>query len=182
MDSSNPVQIVARNIRDFMRLWGCHSPAVEILDSNVSEEYFLKMVAHYPEMTGNLLSDNEVQQHLVEAFSLQPFPNLLAYFGEVRDERRENKMVETWDGLGIVNHVKGKEGHNTLKLSKDHDLRLPVVESFFSDASYESKLAFLRDAQSMGLLYQNIGVKEFLRKQLILMGLEDEADRLAHSD
>lgn len=59
------------------------------------------------------------------------------------------------------------------------DLHNSQAEDFFSHATYESKLAFLRDAQSKGLLFDNVAVKHFLKEQLRSMQLLDEAERIS---
>jgi hypothetical protein len=181
MDFDDPVQIVARNIRDFMTLLCCHHPALEVLDINVSEEYYLKMAAEYPDITGGSRED-EVKALFQQTFQLQPLHDVLNYYNAVRNERYKEIVVETVDGIGVVNRASETEEHERFDLGRQEELQLSKIQPFFSSAGYESRLAFLRDAQSLGLLHENGDVKSFLVNQLILMGLEDEAERLSHSD
>ncbi|MFC0189409.1 hypothetical protein ACFFJY_13980 [Fictibacillus aquaticus] len=181
MDFDDPVQIVARNIRDFMTLLCCHPPALEVLDNNVSEEYYLKVAEEYPDITGGSQKD-EVKELFQQTFQLQPLPDILDYYNTDRNERYKEIVVETEDGIGVVNRASETEEHKRFDLRRQEELQLSKIQPFFSSAGYESRLAFLRDAQSLGLLHENGEVKSFLVDQLILMGLEDEAERLSHSD
>ena len=67
-----------------------------------------------------------------------------------------------------------------LHLNSEQTLKMEEVKHLFESSSYESKLVFLRDAQSKGLIYDNEEVKVYLKGQLRLMHLNDEAERISH--
>ncbi len=67
-----------------------------------------------------------------------------------------------------------------LHLNSEQTLKIEEVKHLFECSSYESKLVFLRDAQSKGLIYDNDEVKRYLKEQLRLMYLNDEAERISH--
>jgi hypothetical protein len=56
------------------------------------------------------------------------------------------------------------------------------VEKFFRNSSYASKLVFLRDAQSKGLIFDNEEVKLCLKEQLQLINFNDEAERISYPE
>jgi hypothetical protein len=53
------------------------------------------------------------------------------------------------------------------------------VKHYFEKSPTSTKLAFLRDAQSNGLLYDSQEVKRYLKEQLLMLGLNDVAVRIA---
>jgi hypothetical protein len=61
-------------------------------------------------------------------------------------------------------------------------LETTSVKHFFENYSYEAKLAFFRDAQSKGLIYDNQELKAYLKQQLLLLHLNDEAARISYPE
>jgi hypothetical protein len=57
-----------------------------------------------------------------------------------------------------------------------------IYQHFFKNSSYEAKLAFFRDAQSKGLIYDNLELKLYLKEQLLLLHLNDEAARIPYPE
>jgi hypothetical protein len=58
------------------------------------------------------------------------------------------------------------------------DLNTADVRRFFEHASYPMKLAFLRDVQSNGVIFDQPELKNALKQQLQLMKLADKAVRI----
>ncbi len=122
--------------------------------------------------------NNQASKIFQEQFQLKPIPDIYAYLQEIKNERNKEITLHTADGIGIVNKKDEKGTHQLMELKRQHSLKLEEVQLFFSTASFESKLGFLRDAQSKGLIYDNNEVKSYLKEQLLLMNLNDEAERL----
>ncbi|MFB7138383.1 hypothetical protein ACFCYN_01815 [Gottfriedia sp. NPDC056225] len=184
MDSDDPVQIVARNLRDFLRLL-CYAPgAVEIVDVTTDEDTFHSV----PEIAATQTIegyDAEVRKALQQRFSLEPINSIEGYLNEVKNERESEILLPTEDSLGITNKSATiMEEPKNQKLFKFDDNALSLdtdeVVHFFETSSVEAKLVFLREAQSKALLYDDEELKLYLSKQLHLMNLEDEAVRIKY--
>lgn len=182
MDFDEPVKIVARNIHDFMRIL-CYTPiALDLVDTSTSEDDFKQLVTKYPELALSQIDDhNPVNEIFKETFQLEPIPDIYAYMQKIKEERSKEMSMVTDDGIGVVNKTDQNVELQLMGLQRHQSLKLEEIEGFFKDASYISKLGFLRDAQSKGLLFDNNPVKSYLKEQLMLMNLQDEAERLAHS-
>jgi hypothetical protein len=182
MDSDDPVQIVARNLRDFLRLI-CYAPgAVDVVDVTTNKDTFHNI----PELAATQTIegyDAEVRKALQQRFSLEPIKSLEGYLDEVKNERENEILLPTEDSLGIINKFATiTEETINEKLFKFEDnilvLDTDEVVHFFETTSFEAKLVFLREAQSKALLYDDEEVKLFLSKQLRIMHLDDEAVRI----
>jgi hypothetical protein len=106
--------------------------------------------------------------------------NIYSYYQKLRNERESETVLTTPDGIGVVYPQNEKGDHQTVKLGLQQTLYLEDFESIFKLVIVVSKLAFLRDAQSKGLIYDNEELKRFLKEQLIMMGLKDEAVRIEY--
>ncbi|PEJ58627.1 MULTISPECIES: hypothetical protein [unclassified Bacillus (in: firmicutes)] len=184
MDSDDPVQIVARNLRDFLRLL-CYAPgAVEVVDVTSDEDTFHSV----PEIAATQTIegyDAKARKALQQRFSLESINSIESYLNEVKNERESEILLPTEDSLGITNKSATiTEEPRIQKLFKfdDNDLSLDTDEvvHFFETSSVEAKLVFLREAQSKALLYDDEELKLYLSKQLHLMHLEDEAVRIKY--
>lgn len=76
--------------------------------------------------------------------------------------------MHTSDGLGVINKSDLNGKHQGMELKRQQSLKLEDVQRFFYTASNISKLGFLRDAQSKGLIYDNELVKMYLNEQLLM--------------
>ncbi|WP_192602402.1 hypothetical protein [Bacillus sp. OAE603] len=182
MDFDNPVQIVARNIHDFLRLL-CYAPSsVELVDITTDKEYFKK----YPDVAASHIikgNDVKVREILKNQFALEPIDSLYAYLQTVKQVRENEIVLPTEDGIGVISkNITNKEDIQTQDLfDLDGDTFSPEdVKNFFETSSYEARLVFLRDAQSKGLLYDYEEMKNVLQEQLRLMHLDDDAKRVMY--
>ena len=184
MEFDEPVQIVARNINDFIRLLCYYPSAVDMLHMNstkVKIEQFLNNSPMIPKETILNNEEYQVQQVLLNALQLDPITDLEKYFYDIQQERLQETVISTFDGIGVTNKLSTSTevSHNLFHFEYIDQLAILQVQDFFSHSTYEAKLAFLRDAQSKGLLFDNSDVKHFLKEQLRFMQLLDEAERIS---
>jgi hypothetical protein len=181
MDFDDPVKIVARNLRDFMRMV-CYSPiSLHWLDMNSSAEQCEKA----KQLDAESLQDADsmgTREVFKKDFQLEPIEDIYSFLKSVQNERAGKIVLPTGDGIGIVNKSNENQSHHLFAVSRDQSLEFKEVKRFFESATLEAKLAFLRDAQSFGLLMDCKDMKLYLRDQLIAMGLKDEAERIMHPD
>ncbi|MEH7451360.1 hypothetical protein [Gottfriedia acidiceleris] len=182
MYSDDPVQIVAKNLNDFLRLI-CYAPgAVEVVDVTTNKDTFQKI----PEIKATRTIegyDAAERKVLQQKFSLEPFKSLEDYLIGVKNERENQIVLPTEDSLGILNKLVTKteepKNQNLFKFEENIlTLDTDEVVHFFETSSLEAKLVFLREAQSKALFYDDEEVKNYLSKQLRLMHLDDEAVRI----
>lgn len=179
MDFDYPVKIVARNIHDFLRILGYSS--IELMDTSTNESEYKRLEKLYPEYFNiQLETDDPERRAFIDAFQIIPIDNIYGYYQRLKDERESETVLSTPDGIGVVNHQNKMGNHQTIELELQQTINVEEVEQFFRQATDVSKLAFLRDAQSKGLIYDNEELKRFLKKQLIMMKLKDEAVRIQY--
>ncbi|MBT2730689.1 hypothetical protein J7E63_28150 [Bacillus sp. ISL-75] len=180
MDFDDPVKIVARNIHDFLRIL-CFSPSVlDMVDFTTSERNLEKWVKECSQLS---INQNKVRNMFCHTFQLTPIDSLYEYIQKVKQERDTEIVLSTEDGIGVASTNKNAINKQDLfQLDREQILEVKEVERFFRDSSYESKLAFLRDAQSKGLIFDNAEVKLYLKDQLRLIDLWDEAERISYPE
>lgn len=179
MDFDDPVKIVARNLRDFMRMM-CYAPAsLDLLDIYSNEDH-CKEVG--PEDITIVEDETSLKVRAIfkDCFKLEPIKDTFSYYKSVQNERTKDMVIQTNDGIGIANKVSVGLEHPSFELSRDSRLTIDIVETFFKTATLEAKLAFIRDAQSYGLIFDNEEAKEYLRNELIMLNLPDEAERIMY--
>jgi hypothetical protein len=180
MDFDEPVKIVARNLHDFLRIL-CFIPnALDILDITTSEAQFKQESDQFS--TKNDDDDQKrAREILQKEFSLEPIENLYDYLQQVKHERLNETVLPTEDGIGVAVRSTAHEafvGEERSPLNPQQDLNTADVRRFFERASYPMKLAFLRDVQSKGFIFDQPELKNALKQQLQLMKLADEAVRI----
>ncbi|OLS41299.1 hypothetical protein [Bacillus sp. MRMR6] len=180
MDFDEPVKIVARNLQDFLRIL-CFTPnALDILDITTSEAQF-KQDSDLFSTKNDDENQKRVREILQNEFSLEPIENLYHYLQQVKLERLNETLLATEDGIGVAVRSIAHEaflGEVRYPLKPQKDLNTADVRRFFDRASYPIKLAFLRDVQSKGLIFDQPELKNALKQQLLLMKLADEAVRI----
>jgi Fe-S-cluster formation regulator IscX/YfhJ len=174
MDFDNPVRIVARNLRDFLRMLCTKQNWIETVDITTSKDYLLKLTAEsdYDD------DQDTVRERVLEAFQLEPIESIYDYLQEVRQAREHEVVKATKDSIGIVWKESLPTNEELFHFGKDEILDKNAVRDFFEKSSIVAKLAFLRDAQSFVILFENPGIKPYLKEQLLLLGLEDETVRI----
>ena len=184
MDFENPVQIVARNMNDFIRIICYYPNAMEFLHINSTKANIDQFLNDYPMLSKDKIVSEKayhVQQILIDALQLEPIDNIEKYFHDIQQERLQETVLPTLDRIGVTNKhsALNQQSHMLFHFEDVDQLTLSQVEDFFHHATDEAKLAFFRDAQSKGLLFDNGDVKRFLKEQLRSMQLLDEAERIS---
>jgi hypothetical protein len=186
MDFDDPVKIVAKNFHDFMRIISFSANAPDIFDISTSKDEFEQFLKEYPELSTGINNEkqNKVREMITNKFQLEPIDSLYDYLQKVKQERENEIVVSTEDGIGVVNQTTNLDVKDPtiFELDKEQALNIDSVKHFFENSPFESKLVFLRDAQSKGLLYDNEEVKLYLKEQLRSLNLNDEAERLPYPD
>ncbi|MEH7883417.1 hypothetical protein V7654_03725 [Bacillus sp. JJ1609] len=177
MDFDDPVKIVAWNLRDFMRML-CYAPAsLNLLDIS-SNQVYCKEVGHEDSNILEDVSTLHVRTIFRDTFQLEPMNDIYSYLKSVKDERTKEIVVPTNDGVGVVNNISNTMEHPAFDLNRDSSLEIDKVKFFLEGVPPEAKLAFIRDVQSFGLVFDNDEVKAYFRDQLLLLNLPDEAERI----
>ena len=178
MDFDEPVKLVARNLDDFVALMIYHRYVAEVLDTSSSkatiERYLSDQLTDetYPH-------EEEVVTVVYEQFTPKPIPSVHDYFKKLRDARAAAVVVETDDGIGVVRaSANAINLQNHFSLERDMQPNLEQVQTYFEHSSLEYKLAFIRDAQSYGILFEEPLLKQFIIEELQRLNFKDEALRL----
>lgn len=177
MDFDDPVKIVAGNLKDFMRML-CYAPASLNLLEISSNQVYCKEVGHEDSIILEDESTMQVRTIFRDTFQLKPVKDIYSYLINVKDERTREIVVPTSDGVGVVNNISNAMEHPSFELNRDSSLEIDKVTSILEGAPPEAILGFIRDAQSFGLVFDNEEVKAYLRDQLLLLILPDEAERI----
>ena len=67
-------------------------------------------------------------------------------------------------------------------MEEDGEIDVQDLQAYFQKASVENKLAFVRDAQTLGIIMDDEEVREFVLSELRELGYKIEADRLQRSN
>lgn len=183
MDFDNPVKIVARNLNDFMRLIFYYPNAMEILDITQNKSLVEEFLKESREATIITDKENKVKGKFNKLFQLEPIESLHIYLQSIKKERENEIVFETEDSIGIVSKnmtCKNAIEKQLFNFNGKGILNTDDIKKFFNHSSYEAKLAFLRDAQSKGLIFDNLELKHYLKEQLPFLQLHDEAERVFH--
>lgn len=170
MDFNDCVWIVAKNIQDFLGVVYSES---SILYNNFST---IESYQHYMENreAGSLDEDTlPVKERFRERFGIQPIEDMAQYLRELKEQRQKAIVVPTLNQLGVSRRSSQKEH----ELFRGNGEELEAVRDFLRHASAESKLAFVRDAQTKHL-FEDAELRKLLAGELCSMGLADEAKRL----
>ncbi|MFD2384733.1 DUF5050 domain-containing protein [Paenibacillus xanthanilyticus] len=182
----DPVQIVARNFREFMQLLAYETLGAHYLDTQMSKADYAALQEEAEEVESSLTAkEKDVMRIVRERFALKPIGDVHAYLNQLGKERKQQIAAATEDGLGVV--YDGPEADSAKRLAFDFEeyedgVHRADVKVFFDEASTLDKLAFLRDAQYRYLWEGNSKVIAYLQEQLKAMGLADEANRIAYPE
>ncbi|MGN7941427.1 MULTISPECIES: hypothetical protein [Bacillaceae] len=185
MDFDTPIRIVARNLREFLR--------VNLTDSALfynhfsSEEKYLETKERWTTEEANSPyqpTENEkqvrerVQRFLLENFQLPHIDNPYRYVQDVGLARQRNVCIQTMDGLGVTEPLLQHEKHSPFPLYKDTDPDLKLLQEYINSAPFASRLALFRDLQLYYILQDNHELYKIVIDTMNNMGLTDEASRL----
>lgn len=183
MDFGCHIKIVARNLREFLNLVCTMKSAVTI--SNFvqlsSEEQYKKLKLELKEEEKEnpefFERANFVVEKLQSALECQLIENIYEYIeNTVATDRKRQTVLTTLDGIGVVPISPASGGHETYHPEK---LSLKDISVFFDQATTESKLAFIRNAQFNSQIQDNFELQELVISEMNKLGFHDEANRAA---
>ncbi|MBM6619158.1 hypothetical protein [Bacillus suaedaesalsae] len=188
MDFDNPIKIVARNLKEFISLVCTLRGAVTISNLHFLEnrEQYLNLIEEIkieqleePEYAQRA---NYVIEKLLATISLDIIEDVYEYVEKrVPHVREKQTVLPTLDGIGIplLKTVSNKVT-NRFEVYTDTEIELDDIRTFLETASYESKLAFIRDAQFTYQITNNLEIRQLVIKEMMSMELYDEVDRLKY--
>jgi hypothetical protein len=181
-----PLRVVARHLRDFLRLVCTFGDAelVEGLNTVKTEQdfrRFLERADEWKEEEDSVYLERKkyVTERFKRHFSIEPMENPYAYLQTLWKERDERIAANTFDTLGVFYHGEEEEAILTFSYPENRD-EVPVheIKRFFATASRTSKLAFFRNALYWWVLPYHPELNRLLKEELFAMGLTEEAKRL----
>ncbi|KWW16215.1 hypothetical protein AS888_07365 [Peribacillus simplex] len=185
MDFDTHIKIVARNIREYLSLVCTMKDALSISNFNIfeEEEQYIQYLQEQNQVKPEDKEFEEEAKYVVEkildAFGSESIEDVYHYVEiKVREQRAQQTIFPTLDGLGIIPVDNVTSSHILYKLEKDMTIDLAEMKAFFYSATTESKLAFIRDVQFTYLITNGIALKELVIQEMIKLGLQDEVDRL----
>ncbi|MGE5458939.1 MAG: hypothetical protein ACM3NJ_00655 [Methanobacterium sp.] len=176
MDFDDEVWLVAKNIKDFLGLVYADDAILynNFSDINSYLRYIqTKEVDEYADEFNRQTS--YIKERFKERFAIEPIDDMAQYLSDLMEERKKVIAVPTLNSLGVVQISSAKEHEKFLFDGEKIDLK--TVQQFFKIASLESKLAFIRDAQTK-YYFEDAKLRQFIIKELQALGLADEAKRL----
>lgn len=174
MDIGDEVWLVAPSIRDFLR--------VVYTDNIILYNHFRAaddLREHMQQRETEYDSEERLQakRMLRERFAIEPIPDMPRYIAELSRKRAEEIALSTKSPLGVV-RWSPDDSVEGARLIPDENTDLESVRHFFLKAPRLPKLAFIRDAQTSQLLYDDPEIRKLVTNELIDMGLEEEAVQL----
>ncbi|WP_433943056.1 hypothetical protein [Paenibacillus sp. SN-8-1] len=170
------IQLVARNIKDFfcLQLLGCQDL---LFNDFQSEDAYLEYLLEQDKDISNVYFDYKSWKaekaavaELAQSFlNLRPIENAYTYIQQLRAERRQQIVLETQDGLGViqVSDIRCNSFRKHPWSGQDilfHDYE--ELRHFLKTEQIETIMAFVRD-------YQNQAIPDIQSLNLICDKLEE---------
>ncbi|MEC2054407.1 hypothetical protein I6J18_20005 [Peribacillus psychrosaccharolyticus] len=184
MNFGNHVQIIARNIKEFIDVVLTLNDASSIenlLDYSTKEEYrdFLDWMAKDAAMNPEFTEQSPfICERIQQKLNRKPIDDLYEYVEVIVPEQRKKLApINTFDTLGVVsNHA----GHNQeiFPMNSDSIINLKELKSFFKRNENETKLATIRNLQFFYLIQDDDELKGIVKAEMQKMGLIDEVNRM----
>src|SRR4030095_3007111 len=112
-------------------------------------------------------------QRLKEAYNLHKIPDMSDYIRTLREERAQAICMQTLDSIGVVPLVGSQHRSPAQPLSIDWDDE-QELKLLFQEASIETKLAVIRDAQHKKRLFDDKRMLRRCKRLLSELELHDE--------
>jgi hypothetical protein len=174
-DFGEAVFLAARNLREFTNLLFTMKNAIAI--SN-----FLSIEMKMPEEEDDeeeLVSEREyVLGKLKESFECTIIEDVKAYYMTLFEERKKQTVIDTIDGIGVISMTNQPITSKKIEMDEDTVIEINDLKKYFQETSIENKLAFVRDAQALGVILDEEEVREFVLSELSKLGYRIEANRL----
>jgi hypothetical protein len=152
MDYGSHIWLVARNIRDFMRLW-CSDRAPmfnHFADENAYRDY-VDVNGVTREKAGP--EQLEAEELLKAALNLGGMDDISGYLQQLREQRAQDICIRTRDAVGVV-PLSGSEQQAQLAALPLELNDAELLEDLLRHAAAETKLAVLRDLQFTNRIYE----------------------------
>jgi hypothetical protein len=185
MNFGSEIKIVAKNLLDFMSLLCTVKDAIVISDFTYfqEEEEYRNLLDglkeednEYPEIAEQKAS---IANAIKAAFNCKEIYDVFHYVEiEVKEERERQTVLSTRDGLGVMAVQEDFEKAAVYEIEENAPNDAEEIESFLNNAPIESRLAFIRDVQSMNLIEERPDIKHLVEKELLKLNLQDELERL----
>ncbi|MEK8128195.1 hypothetical protein WMW72_09795 [Paenibacillus filicis] len=185
MDFDRPVWLVARNLREFLRL--------NLTDADLTINHFQDEPSYleakrqfaeeaaaspYQPSEEELRSRQEAVSLLLKRIELPEIVHPFGYLETVREERLARITVQTQDGLGVTEPLEAGHESAVLPIRKDKTLEPDALKRYLAEASRASKLALFRDIQMHMVLSEEREVRTMVVAELRRLGLAEEAGRI----
>jgi hypothetical protein len=183
MNFDQPAIVVAGNIREFLRIAMMDFSLLYFNYGN-EQEYLEEMGELASEGYAETEKDREnkrvVRERIEEGLDLPSIKDPYTYSANQRDQRAEHIIVETEDGLGIINKGPSEAGRKHSRITLDEYIGEKELTSFLQKASYASKLALFRDFHFHleDYYYYEESIEEIIMDEMERMGLHDELARI----
>ncbi|MBW7475505.1 hypothetical protein K0T92_12160 [Paenibacillus oenotherae] len=183
MSHDQPAEVVANNIREFIRIVMMDSSLLYI-DYQDEQDYLDQLkemgVPYLEETEENRAYKRVVLERLEAKLHPPVIRDPYTYSQQVRAEREKRILVPTQDKLGIVNVHPADSGQQHEAIVLDEDIGLRELETFLKSATYAEKLALIRDYHFNldKYFYHEDGIDEALIREMENLGLHEEIARM----
>lgn len=186
MDFDRPTRIVAKNIREFLR--------VNLTDGELfyntfnSEADYLATRQKWDEEEANSPyqpseSDRKVRSEIINKLlndiHIPTINNPYHYVQSLELERQKLITIPTQDRLGVTTQIPHGEQHIPFHVHQDTHLDLALLKEYLNSAPFASRLALFRDIQQNFVLHQEQELRVIVIEAMMRMELADEAERIS---
>ena len=105
-----------------------------------------------------------------------------SYYKNLYEERKKQIVIHTKDRLGIIPINTQPIISEKFDVYKDMEIEILDLKTYFKKVGIENKLAFVREAQNLGIILDDSEVRNFILNELRKLGFESEAERLQRSN
>ncbi len=186
MDFDRPTRVVAKNIREFLRI--NLTDAELFYNQFKNEESYLAAKEQWLTEAANSPyqpSDHEkrvrekITKFLYEKIHMPVIENPYRYVQNIELERKNSVSIQTRDGLGVTTPLLQGEEHTPFPMQTDIDPELELVQEYLYTKPIASRLALIRDIQLTYVLDDNEELLNIITDALYHLDLIDEANRLS---
>lgn len=184
-DPKNAVKLLARNPKEFID-YRCSDKHLLMLYNGPiieSKDEYQRFLQEADEDSEAGSQRDEVDLKQSSFMDCEEIVDVYDYVQTiVTAERNAQIVLPTLDGVGVVAFGKTREEQDVTLTTIGGNMTHEEVCLFFERASDESKLAFIRDAQFTGVIFEDLKLKAFLVDELEKMGCSKQAERLKSYD
>ena len=135
------------------------------------------------EEDGDFLQEREyVLNKLKASLDCKVIEDVDSYYKNLYEERAKQIAIQTKDRIGIIPITNQPICSRKFEVYEDMEIDIHDLQIYFQKASLENQLAFVRDAQNVGIILDDKEVRNYLLNELRKLGFEIEAERLQRSN